>query len=239
MPPMNGGFPFEFGEHGFGGGTFAIVGDPGSEPRFFGMWDVDRSVEVEKARKIAHGHFLLFRRDGKSYVIDDPAIVSQAEAMDKAIREQGEQMRALGQQMRELGAQQRKAGEEAREAGRKAREAAKDIPTPDLSKQMAELNAAVASLQAKQGGTVSREQLAEIQRDVNELQRQLIGAQVKFDIDLDMNGAMGQFREEQAKMAEEMAKLGGEMGGLGEENHRKIQSLLDDSLKNGKAKPVE
>jgi hypothetical protein len=238
--PMNAG-TYTLGDmgFGFGGGPFAIVGDPGNKPRFYGMWDVDRSAEVENARKIAHGHFLLFRRDGKSYVIDDPAIVSQAEAMDKAIQAQGEEMRNLGKQMRDLGAQQREAGQQAREAARKAREAAKDIPTPDVSKQMAELNAAVASLNAHQGGTVSREQLAELQRDVNELQRQLMGAQMKIDVDLNMNGAMAQFNEEQAKFGAEMSKLGAEMGQLSHENHQKMRELLDDSLKNGKAKPVE
>ncbi|MGA2571157.1 MAG: M56 family metallopeptidase [Terracidiphilus sp.] len=241
MPPNVGDFAFDFGDQGFGfgGGALAIIGDPGSKPRFFGMWDTDRSAEVEKARKSAHGHFLLFRRDGKSYIVDDPAIVSQAEAMDKAIQLQGEEMRNLGKQMRDLGAQQREAGQLAREAARKAREAAREIPTPDLSKQMAQLNAAVASLQAHQGGTISREQLAELQRDLNELQRQILGAQMKIDVDLNMNGAMAQFNEEQAKFGAEMGKLGAEMGQLSHENHQKMRELLDDSLKNGKARPVE
>jgi beta-lactamase regulating signal transducer with metallopeptidase domain len=239
VPPIpamarNYAYAYDYDYEGPGSGherdAYAIVGDPGNKPRFSGAWDVDRSAEIEKARKIAHGHFLLFRHDGKSYVVDDPATVSQIEAMDKALQDQGTQMRALGEQMRD-------AGRQAREAGRKAREAARTIPTPDLSKEMADLNAAVASLQAHQGATITHEQLAEIQRAISELQRRLIGAQVK--VDLDLNGVMGQFGQEQGKFGEEMGKLGAQMGQTAHENHEKLRSIIDESLKNGKARPVE
>ena len=52
---------------------------------------------------MAHGHFLWFRHEGKSYIVDDPAIVAQIEAMNKPMDELGDQMRALGEQMRDLG----------------------------------------------------------------------------------------------------------------------------------------
>ncbi len=230
MPPMPHMHGYEGHASCFGNGdTYAIVGDPGTETRFCGNSDGDNEAEVEKARSIAHGHFLLFRHEGKYYVVDDPATVSQIEAMDKALQEQGEKMRAFGEQMRE-------AGKQAREAGRKARETARNIPTPDLSKEMADLNAAVASLQAHLGATITREQLAEIQRAISELQRRLIGAQVKVDLDLNLNGMMGPFGEEQGKFGEEMGKLGAQMGQTAHENHEKVRSIIDESLKNGKAR---
>ena len=61
--------------------------------------------------------------------------------------------------MRKLGEQFRDEGKQIREETRKQREVVNNIPTPDLSKEMAELNAMVAALAAKQGATVSREQL--------------------------------------------------------------------------------
>ena len=237
IPPMPPLMPFMQGYGGHAscfenGDSYAIVGDPGTETRFCGNSGGDNEAEVEKARRIAHGHFLLFRHEVKYYVVDDPATVSQIEAMDKALQEQGEKMRAFGKQMRDLGQQQR-------DAARKAREAARNIPTPDLSKEMADLNAAVATLQAHLGATVTHEQLAEIQRAIGELQRRLIGAQVKVDLDLNFNGVMGQFGEEQGKFGEEMGKLGSQMGQTAHENHEKLRSIIDESLKNGKARPVQ
>ncbi|MDE3148782.1 MAG: hypothetical protein KGL37_04870, partial [Acidobacteriota bacterium] len=44
---------------------------------------------------------------------------------------------------------------------------------------------------------------------------------------------------EQGKFGGQMGKLGAEMGRLAKENHRKIQTIIDESLKSGKAKPVQ
>jgi beta-lactamase regulating signal transducer with metallopeptidase domain len=103
------------------GEPYAVVGDPGSKPRFNGDWDGNRAEEIEKARKVAHGHFLWFRHDGKSYVVDDPAIVSQLEAMNKSTDELHEHMQAIGDQMRALGEQQRDLGKQMRDIS---------VPTP-------------------------------------------------------------------------------------------------------------
>jgi len=37
----------------------------------------------------------------------------------------------------------------------------------------------------------------------------------------------------------QMGELGGQLGKTGHENHIKVQGIIDESLKNGKAKPVE
>ncbi len=214
------------------GDAYAIVGDPGSQTRFCGNWGPDGAAEVDKARSKAHGHFLLFRHEGKSYIVDDPEIVSQIEAMDKSREALSAQMRALGEQMRD-------AGRQAREAARKARETAANIPTPDLSKEIAALDASVASLKDKQGGTISREQLQELQREISAMQRHVMEAEVRVNMDLSINGEMAKFGQEQGKFGEEMGKLGVEMGRMAQENHEKVRSIIDESLKNGKARPVD
>jgi len=236
------GFAFnqDFDFSGFGDGEpYAIVGDPGSAPRFFGEWDVDRNAEVEKARQIAHGHFLLFRRDGKSYVIDDPAIVNQAEEMDKARQDMSAQMKALGKQMRDAGQQARDEAQKARDEARKARETAANIPTPDISKEIAALDASAASLKEKQGGTVSREQLQEMQRQVMELQRRIMQAEFKINFNFNTNENWKMFSEAQGKFGAQMGELGAKMGQTMRENHQKMTSIIDESLKNGKARPVQ
>jgi hypothetical protein len=107
----------------FDGEPYALVGDPGTKSHFNGDWDgdSDRNAEIEKARKVAHGHFLWFRHEGKSFIVDDPAIVSQVEAMNKPMDELGDQMRALGKQMRDIGQQQREMGKQMRDVCSHAR----------------------------------------------------------------------------------------------------------------------
>jgi hypothetical protein len=209
------------------GDAYVIVGDAGTDTRFCGNTGGEMEAEVEKARSVAHGHFLLFRHEGKYYIVDDPATVSQIEDMNKAMQDQGDKMRALGEQYRD-------AGKDVREQARKERETAANFPAPDLSKEMAELKATVGDLTAKPGATVSREQLAQLQRDISALQRRVIDVEVKAAVNVDMskfNAEMGQFNEQ-------MSKMGAEMGRIADENHEKMGSIIDQSLKDGKARPV-
>jgi len=228
IPPMR--FMKGYEGHGFcwaNGDAYAIAGDPGTNTRFCGNTGGEMQAEVEKARSVAHGHFLLFRHDGKYYVVDDPATVSQIEDMNKAMVDQGDKMRALGEQYRD-------AGRDVREQARKERETAANIPAPDLSKEMAELNATVASLTAKQGAAVPREELQQVQREVSAIQRRLIESEVKVDVNIDMskfNAEMGQFNQQ-------MSLMGADMGRIAQENQQKIGSIIDQSVKDGKARPV-
>ena len=111
MPPMP---MMAFAGEGFcfpNGDSYVIVGEPGTKPHFCGNWDDERTrSNLEKARSMAHGHFLLFRHDGKLYILDDAATVSQIEAMEKSRQDIGDQMRALGKQMREDGAANARSG---------------------------------------------------------------------------------------------------------------------------------
>lgn len=219
----------------FGGDSYVLVGDPGTDPRHFGFWRDDSShADIDKARSMAHGHFLLFRHEGKTYFIDDPDTVARIEAMQKPMDDLRNQMRALSKQAREQGQQERDA---AREAERKAREAQMNIPAPDLTKQMAELDAAVAELKAQQGGTVTREQLNEIQRKLGEVQRQLMSAEIKVNVNFDRD-FFAKFGAEQGKYGQQMGELGQQMGKVAHENDEKMKLIVDESLKNGKAKPV-
>jgi beta-lactamase regulating signal transducer with metallopeptidase domain len=213
------------------GDAYAIVGDPGSHVRFSGDWDGDRAADIEKARKMAHGHFLWFRHEGKSYIVDDPAIVAQIEAMNKPMEELGSQMGALARQQREFGEQQRALGRQIREA---------TITAPDLSKDLAHLNEAMAKLQALKGTTITQEQLADVQRKVGEIQGRLGALQGKIAAQQwDLDGRMGKFGEQQGKLGGEMGKLGAEMGRMARENEGKIKGIIADSLSNSKARPIE
>jgi hypothetical protein len=217
------------------GEPWALVGDPGSKPKHFGRWDGDgdgdRAAEIERARKSAHGHFLWFSRDGKSYIVDDPAIVTQLEALNKPVDDLSTQMHALGDKMRALGEQQRELGKQMRDI---------TVPTPDLSKEMAELNAAVESLKAKQGGTISQKELGDLQREFGRIQGELGALQGKIGAQQGaLGGNMGKFGGQMGELGGQMGKLGAQMGLLSRENQSKVNKIIDESLKDGKAKPVQ
>jgi len=213
------------------GEQYALVGDPGTHVRYNGDWDGEHKAEIEKARQMAHGHFLWFRHDDKSYIVDDPAIVAQIEAMDKPMDDLGEQMKALGKQMRDLGQQQREAGSQMRAA---------NVPTPDLSKEIADLTAALTTLQAKQGTTINQKELGELQRQMGQVMGQLGALQGKIAMEQSGFGdSMGKFGKQQGEFGSQMGKLGSQMGELARENRQKIDGIIKDSLANGKAKPVQ
>jgi chromosome segregation ATPase len=215
------------------GDPYALVGDPGSKPGYVGVGRLDSNSaeEIEKARKIAHGHFLWFRHEGKSYIVDDPAVVSQIEAMNKPEDDLRDRMHALRDQKRANGEQQRELGKQMRDVS---------VPTPDLSKQLAELNAAVDSLKAKQGGTISQKDLGDLQREIGRIQGELGSLQGKIVMQqINADGGMAKFGEQQGKLGGQMGKLGAELGQKAQENQSEVKKIIDESMKDGKAKPVE
>jgi hypothetical protein len=188
-------------------------------------------AEIDQARKTAHAPFFWFEHEGKSYVVEDPSIVAQIESMEKPIQDLRSRMRALGRQQRAL-------GEQLRDKMRAQRQTS--IPKPDLSRQMAELNADVDSLRASQGDTVSREQLMKLQRQVAELQGQIARAESGF---YRQNGQwdaeMGSFGRQMGQLGSEQGRLAGEMARLSIDSRGKIDSVITQSLRDGKAKPVK
>lgn len=227
---MGNGYYFYRDSPGFDGrDPWALVPAQG-EPQPEHISSDDRD-DIEQARKTAHAPFLWFKRDGKSYIVDDPSVVAQVESMQKPIED-------LRSQMRDLRKQQRALGEQMREKMREQRQTS--IPKPDLSKQMADLNAAVESMKSSQGDTVTREQLRKLQEQIGQLQGQLARSESGFYTQNGQWGAaMGEFGKQMGKLGGEQGRLAGEMARMSVANHGKIGAIIDQSLKDGKAKPVK
>jgi beta-lactamase regulating signal transducer with metallopeptidase domain len=211
--------------------SYALVTGPVGNVRFSGDWIDGRRQEIDKASRMAHGKFLWFTHEGKSYVIDDAAIIDSIDAMYKPMDELGRKQEELGKQQEALGKQQEALGHKQEQAS---------VPTPDVSKEMAELSAALAKLQAKKGGTVTQDELSDLQGKIGDLQGRL------GDVEGKIGEEQGRLGEEQGKLGEQQGKLGEEQGRLGEEQGRiareadlKVRSIIEESLRNGKAKPVE
>jgi beta-lactamase regulating signal transducer with metallopeptidase domain len=214
------------------GNSYAYVtGDGEKNVHFSGNWYETSRDEIDKARKVAHGDFLWFERDGKSYVIDDPAALASLKPMQ-------DQMEVLGKQQEDLGKQQEELGSQQEVLGKKQEEAR--VPTPDVSKEMADLNAAIAKLNAKRGGTVSQEDLADLQGKIAELEGKL------GSLEGELGGKQGEIGRQQGELGAQQGRLGAQQGRLGAQQGRiaremdgKALTIIDESMKNGKARPVE
>jgi len=211
------------------GDSYAIItGDKQNHFNFSGDIHTD---QIDKARKLAHGDFLWFTHDGKSYFIDDPATLNTLVAMYQPIEELGKQQEVLGRQQEALGKQQEALGRLQEQAS---------IPTPDLSEEMAKLNDAMAKLQAKVGKTITQEELGEIQEKIGQLQAKLGTLQGRVGAKQgELGGQQGRLGAEQGKLGAEQGRLGAQQGKLSMEVDRKVKEVIEESLKNGKAKPVE
>jgi hypothetical protein len=119
------------------GDSFAFVRGDGSAT-FEGNYD----EHFKDIRGKTKGEFIYYEHDGKSYVIQDPALLAKAEALYAPMEPLEKKQEELGRQQEVLGAQQEALG--------KQQEAVK-VPTPDLSKELASLDQAMQKLKALQG----------------------------------------------------------------------------------------
>jgi chromosome segregation ATPase len=267
-----------------GDGSFAIVRGKDSTVTMSG----DAGKELEAARQKYHDNFIWFERDGKSYVITDPAIVAQSQALFKGDSRLKFRQDQLQKAQAELDQQMAKSQREMDLAG---------MPGPEFAAQMAKLNAQLAELQSDDfkkltaeiaKGAVDRQKIDEQVRKELEDNQQLsekITKQVqdsqKVDLEAaqkamseamqlkmeklgelqekigdiqgqigDIQGKIGEHQgllgEKQGELGERMGKIGEEMGKIGEqegknaeEASRKMKSVIDQAIKDGKAKPVD
>ena len=208
--------------------SFMIVnGDKSQTFNFHGDYS-----QMEAIRKKLHGNYILAERDGKYYVIDDPAMMDQSRKLFAPIEE-------LGRQQEALGAQQEKLGEEQDRLGKQQEEA--HIETPDMSKEIAELQAAVKKLQDLQKSkTVTGEELAEVQSRIGGIEGHLgamegqIGAQQG-----DLGRQQGELGRQQGELGRQQGELGRQQGRLARQASRQMESMIDQAVQSGKAKPVQ
>jgi len=221
---MRRGYSYSYSSDG--GDTVALVSGNGN---ISGMGHFGK--HFDEIRSQVHGDFIYYEHGGKAYVIDDPALVTRAKEFYRPIEELGRLQETLGKKQEELGRKE----EELEKRQEKA-----SVPTPDISKEMVRLNEAVSKLDAKKGSTVGQEELAEVETRLAEIQERLgelhgeMGARMG-----ELGERLGEFGEQQGKLGEEHRRLGEEQGKLAEEANRKVKSIIDESLRNGKAREVK
>jgi beta-lactamase regulating signal transducer with metallopeptidase domain len=214
------------------GDSYAVIsGNNQQHVQFSGEWIDGRKAELDKARRMAHGDFLWFTHGGKSYVLDDPALVTRIQQIYGPMDELGQRQDELGRQQEELGRQQEKLGRQQELAS---------IPTPDLSREMAELNQAVARLQARKNGNITQDQLTDLQGKIGDLQGKLGELQGEMGAKQgQLGGLQGKLGEQQGKLGAQQGRLGAEQGRLAQQADKVVKSIIDQSLRDGKARPVD
>jgi hypothetical protein len=187
--------------------------------------------ELKNARKNHHGAFIWIEHDGRPYVIDDPALVARSRELFRPIEELGRKQAELGRQQAELGKQQAHWGEMQSKVA---------VPMPDLVRELAQIDEQMKQLRLLAGKNVQMQDLANIQNRLGELQARLG----------ELEGRAGEMQSQYGSKQAELGKLEGDLGQregvLGEEEGRlsreadqKMKAIIDEALRNGKAKPVD
>lgn len=180
---------------------------------------------VEKLRQQISGDFIWFQRDEKSYIIRDQATVDRArqfwapqEELGKKQEELGKQQEALGKQQEELGARMEKV----------------HVQVPDMTAELDKLRAEIKQL----GPNATMEQMGHLQSEIGDLQSKIGEIQSHAGEQQGKLGEqMGALGEQQGKLGAQQGELGRQQGELAEKATREMKQLLDDSIKNGTAKP--
>ena len=179
-------------------------------------------VDIEENR-------IHFKKDGNWDVITDPALVAKAKSLEEPMRVLGEQQRALGERQRALGEEQRRAGEKMRDAS---------VRAPDLRMQMEKLSKTAEEARAKQ--SLSQTELGQLQQRASELQQlisktQGAAAARQSEIGKEMN----ELGARQSALGQQQSALGAQQSEAARKAGDQLRDLLDEAVKDSKAKPIE
>jgi beta-lactamase regulating signal transducer with metallopeptidase domain len=250
--------------------SWAIVQDGGQQMDITGGVNAAQRRAIESMAHVTSGPFLWFTHDGKDYVVTDPAIIAQIKAKYAP-------MELLGRQQEELGRQQEVLGKQQEALGRH-HEYDVTIKLPDLSQELAEVDAAAASakveadqidvkdladveakIKVEQDQLLTPEKMAELQEKLAKIQQEwtpekIAALQEKLaNIQVRIGELQGQAGEKQGALGEQMGKLGEQQGKLGEQQgrlgeqqgklaedlDRQVHTIIQQTLQNGTAKPLQ
>jgi beta-lactamase regulating signal transducer with metallopeptidase domain len=192
------------------------------------------------------GDYIYFQHDGKPYLIEDPAIIAQAQAMLAPMKALSEQQKELGLKQRDLARKQATLGAQQGALATAQVHAAK-IDTPEFKRDMAELKNLIKDMHLDElTAQINRNALAEVQTHLAEIQ----AATGKLTADLAMQDAdfgahqgelgaqQGELGEQQGKLGEQQARLGEQQRKIAEEVKRQLKPIIEQAIREGKGKAV-
>lgn len=226
---------------------FALVNpDKKHSMRFSGRYD--DIGQVESLRERLGNDFLWFRRDGRSYVIQDAGVLAQAHAAWKPVDPVSTEMEALGSQMEAHGKVMEGLGARMESHANNGQPTAKEMEK--LGVEMARLGEQMEPLArrlSKADSDAERERLSRemdalsVQMDqrsaqMDELSRQLERAHAPMQA---LSVQMDEASQPMQALGEKMDELGRRMEALSETANRTTLDLIDQALRDGKAVAVD
>jgi predicted nucleic acid-binding Zn-ribbon protein len=112
---------------------------------------------------------------------------------------------------------------------------------PDFSEKLSELINKMVNLQVPQMNAVDQEKLAELDAKIGEVSKKFADDQTRIAVKNSVYAKTysKQYADVYRKMGDKMGKMGGQMGQMAGEADKQMRSIIDESMKNGKAKPVQ
>ena len=112
---------------------------------------------------------------------------------------------------------------------------------PDFNEKLSELINKMVNLEVPQMNAADQEKLAEMDAKIGVLSRKFADDQESIAVKNSVyaKAYSKQYANVYSKMGEKMGKLGGQMGQMAGEADKQMRSIIDESMKNGKAKPVQ
>jgi beta-lactamase regulating signal transducer with metallopeptidase domain len=208
--------------------AFAVV--EGDYKTFYGSQEDAR--RAESMRDTIHGDYIWFKHDSKFYVITDAQTVQRA----KGILMPSEiEQKELSARQAELSAEQAKLSAQQAQLGEQ--QSRVTVNPPDLTKALDELRARL-SVSAARG--LRQEDLAALQAGIAGVQARLGESQAQA------GARQAELGVQQARLGEEQARLGRQQATFGEQQAKKaeevlqnMRTLLEETLQNGQAHPVQ
>ncbi|KRC00610.1 M56 family metallopeptidase [Duganella sp. Root198D2] len=218
---------------------------------------------LKRLRQDTKGEFIYVRKDGKSYVIQDPVLLGKvrdlwkpAEAQGKLMDEQGKLMDVQGKQVEAMSDQVAKEVEAA--MGSKEQQALeRDLERKmELSARQQERIGRAMEKAGRKMAMADDKTRAQLERDLESLRKQMeplsaemarqgseIGARhaalaARQAPMAAMHARIAEASKPLHEMGRKMGELGREQGRLSREADKASRALIDEAISNGSAKPV-
>ncbi len=210
-----------------GDDSYAIIS--GKSSTMSGSFGPHDMRQLEALRKKMNTDFIWFERDGKSYIITDPATVQRAEAAFAAQSKLGEKEGELGERIGSLGELQGMLGEQQGALSEQMEDLQTNVPDiqiqmPDISSEMQsvrEMSKELSQTLSDQDMDELRANMAQMRAQIEKASKQIAEAQIQVHAGTlhgpdtaAMEEAMSKAR---ASVDEAMAKFSAEQSKLGEQ----------------------
>ena len=177
------------------------------------------------------GDYIYYRQDGKPYVVQDPQIIAQTQALLGPLQDLERQQKELRNQQRQLGAREHLLAAQHREV---------KVDSPTLKHQMDEIRKSMQQMNLGQGSArLDQKSLAELESHLAEIQSRVGALQAEIGRQEESFGErQGELGEQQGQLGEQEARLAEQSRKIVGDVRRQMKPIIEQAIRDGKAKPA-